>query len=400
LCKNILNKDIHHHPSQGGDEEDHKHHEWYAETLQLYESVFGSSPPDDIWPPPREQEVPFSEPPMTIRRNVFVLIVLLLLLPFVISTYNYRVLFPFSLTGPEFLGFFPLLAISCIICYVIIQKEKYHSFPGLASSWFPENASIFEYVQFLYGTKRAIQTAILDLVRRNLLEVTTKGELMVNNNRFIKKGTEDNPLIIGLLQEERSRVTYEMIANDWYKEKPPIFAVLQQLHELGQRKVSIFKRNFLLLLPFILGTARIIQGMHNDKPVGFLITEMVFLLIACSIVRRKFSRQALMFKKVTYASQIRQHMGLLYEDNVVSDFATKGYDAISGFSDGLVLIGLFGALPFWEHMSEKIGNFMANLSADFSYNSGNGGSGGDGCGGGGSSCGGGCGGGGCGGCGS
>jgi hypothetical protein len=107
-----------------------------------------------------------------------------------------------------------------------------------------------------------------------------------------------------------------------------------------------------------------------------------------------------MFKMVTYASQIRQHMGLLYEDNVVSDFATKGYDAISGFSDGLVLIGLFGALPFWEHMSEKIGNFMANLSADFSYNSGNGGSGGDGGGGCGSSCGGGCGGGGCGGCGS
>ncbi len=33
LCKNTLHKDIHHHPSRGGDEEDHKHRDWYAETL-------------------------------------------------------------------------------------------------------------------------------------------------------------------------------------------------------------------------------------------------------------------------------------------------------------------------------------------------------------------------------
>ena len=403
LCKNTLNKDIHHHPSRGGDEEDHKHHDWYAETLLLYESVFGSPPPDDIWPPPREQHTPLAEPSMTIRRNVLVLILMLLLLPFVISAYNSHVVFPFSLTGPEFLGFFPLLAISCIICYIIIQNEKYHHFSGLAATHFPENASIFEYTQFLYGTKRMIQTAILDLVRRNLLEVATDGTLMVYNNRYIKTGSEENPMIIGFLQEERSQVTYETIINEWYKEKPPGFAILQQLHELGDRKISIFKRNFLLLLPILAGTARIIQGMVNDKPVSYLILEMIALLIVCLIVVRKFSRKAMLFKKATYASQVRQHMGLLYEDKVVSDFATKGYEAINGFSDGLVLIALFGTLPFWDQMSEKVDSYLSNLSADFSYHNTHGDSGsGSSCGSGGgcgSSCGGGCGGG-CGGCGS
>src|SRR5688572_14852150 len=63
LCKNTLNKDIHHQPSRGGDEEDHKHLDWYNETLMLYQSVFESAPPNDIWPPTREHVIPLPEPP-------------------------------------------------------------------------------------------------------------------------------------------------------------------------------------------------------------------------------------------------------------------------------------------------------------------------------------------------
>src|ERR1700754_4036844 len=51
FCKNTLGKDIHHHPSKGGTGENHKHEQWYTETLQLYESVFGSPPPANTWPP-------------------------------------------------------------------------------------------------------------------------------------------------------------------------------------------------------------------------------------------------------------------------------------------------------------------------------------------------------------
>src|ERR1044072_1455132 len=77
LCKNTLNKDIHHHPSRGGDEEDHKHRDWYAETLELYQSVFESPPPIDIWPPPKTIEPPPEEPVPVIRNAVKLLIVIL-----------------------------------------------------------------------------------------------------------------------------------------------------------------------------------------------------------------------------------------------------------------------------------------------------------------------------------
>jgi hypothetical protein len=51
LCKNILGKDIHHTPTEGGPEERDKFHSYYEATLQLYRDKFNTEPPDDIWPP-------------------------------------------------------------------------------------------------------------------------------------------------------------------------------------------------------------------------------------------------------------------------------------------------------------------------------------------------------------
>jgi uncharacterized protein (TIGR04222 family) len=322
---------------------------------------------------------------------------MLLLLPFLISAYQHNVLFPFSLTGPEFLGFFPLLAITCIIGYIILQNDRYRTFPGLAAASFPDTGfTVFETTLFLYGKMRLIQTAILDLVRRNLLEITADGSFKVRTAWYLKPGDEQNPLINGFLQEERSCVTYEMIAADWFRDVPANLEVLQQLHELANRSESFFKRNHVLLIPFAVGIARFIQGLINSKPVSYLFWEMVVLLIIAAVVTGKFSRKAWMYKKVKETVQSRQYVGLLYNDNVVTNFAIKGNEAISGFSDGLVLIAMFGAVPFMDRMSEKVTNFMNDLKVDASNSSG---CSGGGCSGGGS-CGGGCGGGGCGGCGS
>ena len=44
LCKNTLEKDLHHHPSKGGADEKHKHEKWYSEIFQLYQQVFKETP--------------------------------------------------------------------------------------------------------------------------------------------------------------------------------------------------------------------------------------------------------------------------------------------------------------------------------------------------------------------
>jgi hypothetical protein len=49
MCGQILGKPFHHHPSRGGQSEDVKHRDMFAETLTKYRLAFGEDPPADIW---------------------------------------------------------------------------------------------------------------------------------------------------------------------------------------------------------------------------------------------------------------------------------------------------------------------------------------------------------------
>lgn len=50
FCPEILGRSLHHGPTAGGGDERHRYFEQYAETLKLYEQVFGEAAPSDIWP--------------------------------------------------------------------------------------------------------------------------------------------------------------------------------------------------------------------------------------------------------------------------------------------------------------------------------------------------------------
>ncbi|ATY31751.1 glycine-rich domain-containing protein [Sphingomonas psychrotolerans] len=49
FCPQVLGRSLHHGPTAGGSDEQHRYFTQYAETLRSYESVFGS-PPADLWP--------------------------------------------------------------------------------------------------------------------------------------------------------------------------------------------------------------------------------------------------------------------------------------------------------------------------------------------------------------
>lgn len=55
LCGTVLRRAFHHGPTRGGTSEREKFHDWYARTLQSYESTFGTPPPADLWPSPAER---------------------------------------------------------------------------------------------------------------------------------------------------------------------------------------------------------------------------------------------------------------------------------------------------------------------------------------------------------
>lgn len=49
LCKNTLNKEIHHNPTKGGESEQQKFNSLYIGMQELYKEKFGTVPPPDIW---------------------------------------------------------------------------------------------------------------------------------------------------------------------------------------------------------------------------------------------------------------------------------------------------------------------------------------------------------------
>lgn len=50
FCGVVLQKPMHHIPTQGGKTESSKFFALYEQTLQAYREVFGEEPPRDIWP--------------------------------------------------------------------------------------------------------------------------------------------------------------------------------------------------------------------------------------------------------------------------------------------------------------------------------------------------------------
>ncbi|MFL5743293.1 MAG: glycine-rich domain-containing protein [Niastella sp.] len=378
LCKNTLNINIHHNPSQGGDEEDHKHREWYAETLLLYESVFGTPPPDDIWPPPK-MELPIPEPAWHLRNEMIVLFVILLSLPLIISAIRHDVLFPFALPGPQFLVFFPLLALSCIICHIILQYDRNRPLQQLVVEHFPTDATIFQTALLYYGKHRSVQTGIVDLIRRNLLSVSSDEVFTLHKNRYQKLVNEQNPLIAGFLNEERETVEYSTIASVWYREEYIRHPALQKLRSLAQCKESFLKKYNLLLIPFAVCIIRFFQGMYNSKPVTYLFGEMLALVAVTVLVQVTTSRYAIVLSKIKELIHDPFGAVLRYDDEVVLSYA-RGKNSIEVFAEGLLLVTIFTPWASLDH------NNPLPKPGD----------GGGGCG---SSCGGGCGGG-CGGCGS
>ena len=60
LCPNILQRNLHHEPTQGGTEEADKFKTWYENTLESYQQHFGETPPTDIWPASEERFNPLN----------------------------------------------------------------------------------------------------------------------------------------------------------------------------------------------------------------------------------------------------------------------------------------------------------------------------------------------------
>jgi uncharacterized protein (TIGR04222 family) len=352
FCKNTLGKDIHHYPSSGGEQENHRHTNWYNETLNLYVSVFGAPPPAGIWPQPGMQ-LPAAEQssqlrPQTYRFPTALLIVvyLLLLLPFVSNYYMTGIASPFSLNGPQFLLFYAILGLAVIIVHYLLRKEKFMHLEKWVDAWSMGDMTIFQLTHFVHGKERAVETSLVDLYRRELVSVDDTGTIVVHSDRYKAPDKEENPLIPALLNKaDGSSVTYDAIAGDWYKKQLFTHPAIDELFSLTDQKESWFQKNIVLLFALLIGLARVMQGWMNDRPVVFLFLEIIALAVIVGIITFQLSTNELAYYKLKALLLDKAGSKQLHTDEVINDYALNGRSVLGWLPESLMLGAMFATFP-------------------------------------------------------
>lgn len=372
FCKKTLLKDIHHHPSKGGKDEKEKHVNWYSNTLSLYRQQFNTSPPADIWPannqPENEIDVAVYDPEF-FKRIIFIFLGALIIFVLGINLFHQK--------GEKFLVYYALIGIAGLIVLYITQLHKDTRLKTIIEDNLPKKATPYQMARFLYGTHRCYQTALVDLFRRNIIQMSGRDYKMAKLPIDLSEA-EENPLLLPLMQHFKVYDTFTYNEGLGFIDRDTVLHPgLERLHRLSL-KVDYQK----LIIPGIvlfIGFARFLQGIANDKPVGLLVFEMgVFAFISLAILQ-----------SYSYTKSVRQHLGLYWQEqnsngnssNIINNFTILGVSAIAGFAEYSMLKDIF------DTYTAKERKFSGDGSAGCS----------SGCG---SSCGGsGCSGGGCGGCG-
>ncbi len=378
FCKNTLQQDIHHHPSKGGSNENEKHRSWYRDTLKLYETTFHSKAPPDIWPPlpqPIEKITEDIYDPGFFRKTVFAFTAVLLLYITFNNLYHTK--------GQDFLGHYVLICIAALGVIWFTQLHKDKRLHEIVSNNLPATFTAFQMARFLYGSHRSYQSALIDLLKRGIIE-TAGSDYSINDFNNTNWAKEDNPLLLPLSKNYGTGDVFTYNQGLGLIDTETVLNPgLEKLHRLSKR-VDYLK----LILPCIVlaaGMARFFQGMVNNKPVGFLVLEMGIFAVFCLMILQVFSYTQTVRKHVENYWLTANNNG--YGNDFISNFAILGTASLAGFAEYTALSIVFDGVTVQQSKSASSGSAGCASSGC----SGSGGDGGSSCGGGGG-CGSGCGG--------
>lgn len=373
FCKQTLQQDIHHHPSKGGESEKDKHDNWYDDTLKQYEEVFGSKPPESIWP---AGAIEIPEISLEIYDPVFIKKIII---GFIAGTVIYAIVTNlFRTAGPEFLQHFAVIAIAGFLLLLFSQQHKRDRLIQVIWDYFPKDYSSFQMTRFLFGSHRAYQTALVDLLKRDIIEMDGRTYKIVSIPNTISPN-EANPLLAELVKAFTPGDTFT------YEQGLPLAEAGHQRHADIERlyRLSIKVDYHKFVIPgvvLLIGITRLFQGIANNKPVSLLVFEMFLFTFFVLIMLEFHSYTNLVRTYVKNEWLDRNNNG--QGNDIINNFSILGTAAIAGFAEYTVLTSIFeSATP---RKNQSGGSDSAGCS------SGDGSSGGDGgCGGGCGGCGGG-----------
>ncbi|MCX7748144.1 MAG: TIGR04222 domain-containing membrane protein [Clostridia bacterium] len=306
-----------------------------------------------------------------------------------------------SIPGPQFLGYFILLAIASLVTikiWLLNDGTKRYPMPG-STELDPISLSALRG-----GSKAVLTTVLYDLWRRNLIQMDgngTKTTLWIGNTSNIYLTPIEKEITFLLTSRKK---LHELYKNKQLLEKiesllKPVYNKLIRLH-LMRPKVqdtrSIKAILAVLAILFGFGGTKLLLGISRHKPSGFLFLLLIASAVTCILLLNNRSYITTLGRK--YLRSLTRQFNWMRNPQAASQ-TDPSFDPLFGFSlFGIMMLSGESNKPF--HDALKSSGYTSSGSFDGGYDGGSSGcSGGGGCGGGGCG-GGGCGGGGCGGCGS
>jgi uncharacterized protein (TIGR04222 family) len=389
FCGEVLGRPLHHDPTKGGPAEADKHLRMYADTFAAYREAFGHDPPADIWPP---AGVRFGDdlhhvavntrhnwvvPKAGVKRTAAVAAAVGLVGLAGGAGGN-----PFDLEGKDFLSQFlwPLLFAAFAL--------------GLAIRWFMKGSAgddvpALNWADAAYltgGKNRLLTAAIARAVQTGSAKVSDDRQMLDRAGpepadpleRAVWKAL---PVAKREFLKLRDLGTAVELA---YAERAEGLKA-EGLLLTSDRRLGVW---FLTVLPLLLvalgaGVPRLVMGVANDKPSGYLVVTLIgsFLafVILCGLTPRRTR------KGDAALARLKAEHGMLKH----AKLAGGGYDA------GLA-VALFGTAALVGTALDPVTSWYPRATGEASYSGGcgagcgggGGGDGGGGDGGGGGGCGG------------
>lgn len=377
FCADTLGRDIHHHPSRGGSQEKHKHQQWYADTLHLYEQVFSEKPPADIWPliaadKKQTAQVLPSEPIYPLHRAYWLA---LWLLP-VAAVLMYGETNPYRLDGPQFLWFYGCCLVVLLCFFQLVAGWRTEFAESLVQIFGERRWTAFQLARYIHSPRKAIEAAVVDLASRKLLIPSPGYRFEWVGEKLVTPG-DVNPVAIEMSKRYTNHEGLMMPQiNACYNEMSTFDIDLQQIRE----RFTLASTLLIWLMTAavgIMGFTRILQGFSNGKPVGYLLIMM--LIGAFAVV--------VLWQRCRVAAALKRAFKDMYTIGQLPVEESSNDDAINYIFAGIAGVASIGYVN-QLYLQRNLGRYKENGSLD-----GSGGGCGSSCGGdGGSSCGGGCGG--------
>ncbi|MFN0200468.1 MAG: hypothetical protein ACKVTZ_03055 [Bacteroidia bacterium] len=305
FCQNVLRTTLHHLPSKGGQSEKEKYNHFHLQTKESYAQFFGENPPSDIW----EDKLPTFDFAYLRNDNLYfflqrpVLTSALLISGLTVLFYQTLYSLIFSLKG---MSFVLVLLVLFGISLAVIWLYRLIFMPTIQADM-NSLANIYELDEYETAAlnpsqpfdKQYTAFVLANLKQKEALTIDKKGAILAKDAFYQPEQVREMQIW------EKLEVGAKLPALKLSSIQTPDFQRIKKLSAKLQEKIERYYPMLafkwlpisLSCVILALGVTRLIMGIENGKPIGFLLLTLAFMIIGILVMFVTYFYSANPFEK-------------------------------------------------------------------------------------------------------